>query len=200
MNIEKVTPNNAPLNDLPEYTMYPGKTQAYGVVAEFETPEELVAASRAARDAGYKKLDAFTPMPVEGLSEAIGYRNKQMPFLMLVGGFSGGTACIIMEWFANTQSYPLNIGGKPYFSWPMFIVPTFEMTVLFCALTGVFGMLALNGLPQPYHSIFNTPGFERASSDRFFLAIENDGAAFDAQSVGNFLRGLNPERVTLVER
>lgn len=193
-------PQNVPLNALPEFSHLPGPVQAFGVVAEFETPEELIAAARAAREAGYRKMDAFSPMPVEGLSEAIGYRNKQMPFLMLCGAITGGTAGMFMQWFANTQSYPLNIGGRPYFSWPMFIVPTFEMTILLCALAGVFGMLALNGLPQPYHSIFNTPGFERASSDRFFLAIESEDAKFDAQSVGDFLRALNPLRISLVER
>jgi hypothetical protein len=172
----------------------------YGYVAEFQTPEELITAARLAREAGYTKMDAFSPMPVEGLSEAIGYRNKQMPFLMLMGALTGGTVAFIGQWYANSWSYPLNIGGRPYFSWPMFIVPTFEMTILFCALTGVFGMILLNGLPQPYHSIFNTPGFERASSDRFFLAIEAQDPKFDAQGTRQFMNGLSAVQVSAVEK
>jgi hypothetical protein len=172
----------------------------YGYVAEFETPEELITAARLAREAGYTRMDAFSPMPVEGLSDAIGYRNKQMPFLMLMGAITGGTLAIVGQWYANSWSYPMNIGGRPYFSWPMFIVPTFEMTILFCALTGVFGMIILNGLPQPYHSIFNTPGFERASSDRFFLAIEARDPKFDATGTQQFMNGLSAVQVSAVEK
>ena len=192
-------PHNVPLNALPEYSLLPGPVQAFGVVAEFETPEELLAAAKAARETGYRKMDAFSPMPIEGLSEAIGFRNKQMPFLMLCGALTGGASGIFMQWFANTQSYPLNIGGKPYFSWPMFIVPTFEMTILSSALIGVGAMLWLNGLPQPYHPVFNAPGFERASTDRFFLCLESDDPKFDRVQTRDFLQNLHPLTVSEVE-
>jgi hypothetical protein len=172
----------------------------YGYAAEFETPEALMTAARLARESGYTKMDAFSPMPVEGLSEAIGYRNKQMPFLMLLGGLTGGSLAIFGQWYAAAQSYPLNVGGRPYFSWPMFMVPTFEMTILFSALTGVFGMIILNGLPKPYHSIFNTPGFDRASSDRFFLAIESEDPKFDNEGTRQFMEGLSAVRVSAVAK
>ena len=176
------------------------RSTLFGYAAEFETPEALITAARLAREAGYTKMDAFSPMPVEGLSEAIGYRNKQMPFLMLMGGLTGGSLGMFGQWYASAQSYPLNVGGRPYFSWPMFIVPTFEMTILFAALTGVFGMIILNGLPQPYHSIFNTPGFDRASSDRFFLAIESRDPKFDGESTRQFMEGLSAVRVSAVAK
>jgi hypothetical protein len=176
------------------------RSTLFGYAAEFETPEALITAARLAREAGYTKMDAFSPMPVEGLSEAIGYRNKQMPFLMLMGGLFGGSLGMFVQWYASAQSYPLNVGGRPYFSWPMFIVPTFEMTILFAALTGVFGMIILNGLPQPYHSIFNTPGFDRASSDRFFLAIESKDPKFESEGTRQFMEGLSAVRVSAVAK
>lgn len=171
----------------------------YGLMAEFDTPEALLAGARLARDAGYKKMDAYSPMPVEGLSEALGNRDKIMPALMLCGGITGGLSGYFMQWYANTQSYPLNIGGKPFHSWPQFIVPTFEMTILFTALTGVFGMLIINGLPQPYHPVFNVPEFESASQDGFFLCIESRDTKFDLQHTRGFMENLGATRVREVE-
>jgi hypothetical protein len=177
-----------------------GKRKVWGIAAEYDDTDKIVAAARAAKKLGYTRMDAYTPMPVEGLSIAIGYRNKQMPALMFCGGLIGCTGGMFMEWFANTQSYPLNLGGRPYFTWPNFIVICFEATVLFTAFTGVFGMLALNGLPTLYHPIFNTPGFDRASQDRFFFAIEARDKNFDLDRTLEFLKGTGALNVTIVEK
>ena len=177
-----------------------GKKEVWGIAIEFDDTDKLLAAATAIRKAGYTRVDAYTPMPVEGLSEAIGYRNKQMPALMFCGGLLGGCTGYFIEWFANTQSYPLNIGGRPYHAWPNFIVICFEMTVLFCALTGVFGMLALNGLPTLYHPIYNAPGFERASQDRFFIAVEARDKNFEYAKTLALLQGLDGLSVSPVEK
>ncbi len=177
-----------------------GKKEVWGIAIEFDDTDKLIAAATAIRQAGYTRVDAYTPMPVEGLSEAIGFRNKQMPALMFCGAVLGGSTGYFMQWFANTQSYVLNLGGRPYHSWPNFIVITFEMTILFCALTGVFGMLALNGLPTLYHPIYNAPGFERASQDRFFIAVESRDKNFEYAKTLALLQGLDGLNVTPVEK
>lgn len=175
----------------------------YGIAAEFDNTDDLLSAVRQARAAGYVKMDAYSPMPVEGLSEAIGFRNKvmgfsQMPMLMLLGGLAGGITGMLMEWAAFSQFYPLNIGGRPYFSWPMFVVPAFEMTIGFSAITGVLGMIILNGLPQPYHPMFNAPNFDMASSNRFFLCIESDDPQFDRAQTVQFMRSMKALQVSEV--
>lgn len=177
-----------------------GKHLIWGVSAEYETPELLIAAAKKARLAGYTKMDGYTPMPVEGLSEAIGFKNKQMPALMLLGGILGGTSAYFMQWFANTQSYVLNLGGRPYHTWPNFIVITFEGTILLSALTGVFGMIILNGLPTLYHPIFNAPNFEAASQDKFFLAIEARDPKFEIGEVMALLNETGATNVAAVEK
>ncbi|PQV64625.1 quinol:cytochrome c oxidoreductase membrane protein [Abditibacterium utsteinense] len=177
-----------------------GKKEVWGIAIEFDDTDKLLAAATAIRKAGYTRVDAYTPMPVEGLSEAIGYRNKQMPALMFCGAVLGGCTGYFIQWFANTQSYVLNLGGRPYHTWPNFIVITFEMTILFCALTGVFGMLALNGLPTLYHPIYNAPGFERASQDRFFIAVEARDRNFEYAKTLALLQGLDGLTVTPVEK
>ena len=177
-----------------------GKKQVWGISAEFDETDPLMNAARLARQKGYTRMDAYTPMPVEGLSEAIGYRNKQMPALMFVGGLFGATLGYWMQWFANVDSYVLNVGGRPYHTWPNFIVITFEMTVLVCALTGVFGMLALNGLPTLYHPMFGVEGFDRHSQDRFFFAIEARDPNFDFEETMGFMRSLGALRVEVVEK
>lgn len=177
-----------------------GKKEVWGIAIEFDDTDKLLAAAEAIRKAGYTRVDAYTPMPVEGLSDAIGYRNKQMPALMFCGAVLGCSLGYFMQWFANTQSYVLNLGGRPYHSWPNFIVITFEMTILFCALTGVFGMLALNGLPTLYHPIYNAPGFERASQDRFFIAIEARDRNFDYAKTLALLQGLDGLSVSPVDK
>ena len=172
----------------------------WGVAAEYDDTELLVAAALTAKQSGLTRMDAYTPMPIEGLSEAIGFRNKQMPALMFLGGLLGGTGAMFMEYFANMYSYPLSLGGRPYFAWPNFIVICFEGTILFSALTGVFGMLALNGLPTLYHPIFNTPDFDRASQDRFFLAIEARDKNFDLEKVMALLKASGALNVSVVEK
>ncbi len=177
-----------------------GKKQVWGIAAEFDDTDKLIEAARAARLAGYTRMDSYTPMPVEGLSDAIGYRNKQMPALMFCGGIIGATTGYFIQWFSLTTSYALNHGGRPYHSWPNFIVITFECTVLFTALTGVFGMLALNGLPTLYHPMFNLDGFERHSQDRYFFSIEARDRNFDFDKTLAFMRGLGALRVEVVEK
>jgi Protein of unknown function (DUF3341) len=164
----------------------------YGLMAEFEDINDAITAARAAYAAGYRKLDAYAPFPVEELSEAIGFRKNGVALVCLVGGLLGATGAFILQWWINTISYPINIGGRPLNSWPSFIIVTFEMTILFSGLSAVFGMLALNGLPMPYHPVFNVPRFEAASRDRFFLVIFASDKNYQPVGTREFLERLNP--------
>ncbi len=171
----------------------------YGLMAEFEDPETLVSAARRAREAGYRKMDAYTPFPVEGLADALGFRHTRVPLIVLIGGIVGCIGGFFMQYYIAVIDYPINIGGRPLNSWPAFVVVTFEMTVLAAALSAVLGMLALNGLPMPHHPVFNVPRFALASKDRFFLVIESTDPRFDLQSTRQFLKSLGPREVTDVE-
>ena len=171
----------------------------YGLMAEFDNPSDAVAAARRVHEEGYRRVDAFSPYPVEELSEAIHAHNTKMPLIVLLGGLLGGSLGYLMQWYLHTIYYPINVGGKPLHSWPAFIPITFECTVLGAALFAVFGMLALNGLPEPYHPVFNAPNFALASRDRFFVLIESIDPKFDRERTAEFLRALGPREVTDVE-
>jgi hypothetical protein len=167
----------------------------YGLLAEFDNPESLVEAAHQTHAAGYKKIDAFTPMPVEGLADAIGFHGTRLPGLVFVGGFCGCVAAFAMQYYASVISLPVIVGGKPFNSWPAFVIICFEMTILGAALTCVFGMLALNGLPTPYHPVFNVERFALASRDRFFLCIKARDRHFDRVKTKEFLQGLHCQGV-----
>jgi hypothetical protein len=167
-------------------------------MAEFEDVNDAIVAARRTYAAGYRKIDAYAPFPVEELTEAIGFHGNGVALVCLVGGLLGGTAAYVLQWWINTISYPINIGGRPFHSWPSFIIVTFEMTILFAGLSAVFGMLSLNGLPMPYHPVFNVPQFEAASRDRFFLVIFSSDKNYDATRTREFLEGLNPVSVAEV--
>lgn len=171
----------------------------YGVMAEFTDAERLLAAARRTYEQGFRHLDAYSPVPVEGLAEAIGFHRNRLPLVVLVGGLLGGVGAFFMQWYSSVIDYPLNVGGRPLNSWPAFIPITFEVTILVAALSAVFGMLGLNGLPKPYHPVFNVPSFETASRSHFFLVIHGDDPQFDRAGVREFLEGLGPKDVFEVE-
>ena len=170
----------------------------YGVLAEFEDPTSLVSAAHQAHEAGYRRMDAYSPFPIEELHEAIGAHHTRLPLIVLIGGLIGCIGGFALQYWASTIAYPINVAGKPLNSWPAFIPVTFECTILVAALSAVLGMLALNGLPQPYHPVFNVPRFALASRNRFFLCIESRDPKFDVESVRKFLETLNPREVTTV--
>jgi hypothetical protein len=169
-------------------------------MAEFEGPTEVVEAARRVHEAGYKKVDAYSPYPIEELAEALGHHHSWLPLLVLLGGIAGCIAGYSLQFWSAVIAYPLNIGGRPIHSWPAFIVPTFETTILFAAGTAVLGMLALNGLPEPYHPVFNVPQFARASKDRFFIVIEARDPQFDPDRTWSFLTSLGPRSVSEVDQ
>ena len=164
----------------------------YGLLAEFETPTQLVEAAKAAYAAGYRKMDAYSPFPIEEASEAIGFHKTRVPLIVLLGGLLGGASAYALQYWINCISYPLNIAGRPWHSWPAFIIPTFEMTILFAGLSGVFGMFALNGLPMPYHPLFNVDRFAAVTRDRFFLCVEAADPKFDLVGTQQFMESLTP--------
>ena len=172
----------------------------FGIIAEYDTPEQVLAAAKSAHRAGYQKMDAYTPHPVEGLDDALGMKPTQLGFVVLMMGLIGMATGYFMQWYSMTVFYPLNIGGRPLHDWPTYIVITFELTVLLSAFTAGLFMLARNGLPRPYHPVFNTPGFERATRDGYYLCIESEDPKFDPDRVQRFFRTTAPVSVHEVER
>ena len=172
----------------------------WGLLAEFAGPEELLAAARRVRAAGYHRIDACVPFPVEGLTEALGFRRTFLPLLVLAGALLGASGAYFMQWYAMGIWYPLNVGGRPLNSWPLFIPITFELAVLVGGLTAAFGMLLLNRLPMPYHPLFNVPRFARATQDRFFLAVEATDPRFDRRRTAELLRDAGAAEVSEVAR
>jgi hypothetical protein len=170
----------------------------YGLMAEFDTPTALVEAAERARHEGYRCMDAYSPFPIEELHEALGGHHTRLPLIVLIGGLTGCIGGYALQYWASAITYPLNVGGKPLHSWAAFIPVTFECTILVAALSAVLGMLALNGLPQPYHPVFNVTRFALASRNRFFLCIEATDTKFDPEVTKTFLESLNPREVTTV--
>jgi hypothetical protein len=173
-------------------------TPTYGMMAEFDSATALVAAARKTHEAGYRKIDAYSPFPVEELAEAIGFHTNRVALVTLIGAIIGGLSGYLMQYWISVIDYPVNIGGRPEHSWPSFIVITFEMTILFGGISAVFGMLALNGLPMPYHPVFNVPRFAMATKDRFFLIVFSTDAKYKPAEVRQFLEGLEPRSISEV--
>lgn len=171
----------------------------YGYLAEFDTPTQLVEAARKVRLAGYTKTDAFSPFPIHEIDEALGIKRSILPFLVFAGGVTGLLTGIALQWFVHVYDYPIIVGGRPYFSLPSFIPPAYELTILFAAFTAVFGMILLNGLPKPYHPVFNVPRFALATREKFFLLIERRDPKFDFEETRTFMETLNAQEVFDVE-
>jgi hypothetical protein len=170
----------------------------YGMLAEFDDATALVGAVRRAREEGFTRMDAYTPFPVEAVAHELGFHKTQLPLVVLLGGITGCLGGYFLQYYGSAVHYPINIGGRPLHSWPSFIPVTFECTVLLASLAAVLGMLALNGLPMPYHPVFNVPGFALASRDRFFLCVEATDPKFDRQETWKFLWTLAPREVSEV--
>ncbi len=170
----------------------------YGVMAEFDSPTALVNAARAARENGYRKLDAYSPFPIEELSDVLHLHKNKLPLIVLIAGIIGGLTGFFLQYYVTVIYFPINIAGRPLNSWPSYVVITFELTILFAALSTVLGLLALCGLPTPYHPVFNVPRFALASRSRFFLCIESRDPLYDHDKICEFLETLGPREVSEV--
>jgi hypothetical protein len=193
----------APVRTLPQAVVIPQvdplPRELYGLMAEFSEHDELLHAARKTYAQGYRNIDAFSPFPIEGLPEAIGHEHSNIPLVTLFGGMLGGLGGYFMEWIANAHLYPLNVGGRPYNTWPNFIPITFELTILIASLSAFFAVFVFNKLPQLHHPVFNVPEFSRASIDKFFLLIEADDPEFDIKRTTAFLNTLGAQKLSEVE-
>jgi len=171
----------------------------YGLLAEFDSAQALLTAAHKVRAAGFTQTDAFSPMPIHGLAEALGFREHKVPKVTLAAGITGALAGYGLQYWTQVIAYPMNIGGRPFHAWVSFIPPAFETTILFAAFSAAISMLALNGLPQPYHPLFNHDGFKRATQNGFFLAIEATDPRFDVERTRVFLAELNAREVVAVD-
>ena len=178
----------------------PTDTSPHGLMAEFEKPEELLEAAEKTYGAGYRSIDAFSPLPIHGLAAAIGFKRTNLPLVTFLCGLVGALCGYSLQYWVHVIDYPINIGGRPLHSGPTFIPVTFEVTILFAALGTFFGLWLSNKLPMPYHPVFNVPEFKRASQDRFFLCIESADPLFDDEATRSFLQSLDPVKVSDVER
>jgi hypothetical protein len=167
-------------------------------MAEFDNPTDLVRAARAARERGYRKLDAYSPYPIEELNEALHLHRNKLSLIVLLGGICGGLTGYLLQYYVTVWHFPTNIAGRPLHSWPAYIIITFELTILFAAFSATFGLLALCGLPLPYHPVFNVPRFSLASRKGFFLCVEAVDPLFDLQSTKSFLNSFDPKEVSEV--
>jgi hypothetical protein len=174
------------------------RSSVYGLMAEFDDPTTLVRATDRAHHQGYRRMDAYSPFPIEELHDAIGSPPSRLPLIVLIGGLFGCVGGYVLQYWVSVVAYPVNVGGKPFHSWPAFIPVTFECTILAAALAAVLGMLALNGLPMPYHPVFNVPRFALASRNRFFLVIEAADTKFELEETRRFLETLGPREVSTV--
>jgi hypothetical protein len=177
----------------------PDDVRLHGLLAEFGDEHALLEAVRKARAAGYTDLDAYTPFPVEGLAEELGFHTSGVPLVVFAGGIIGAASGYFLQYWLNVLDYPLNVGGRPLNSIPCWIIVTFELTILCGGLFAVLGMLALNGLPMPHHPVFNVPEFALASTNRFFLAVESKDPRFDRHDARRFVEGLGPKGVWEIE-
>ena len=190
--------SNAALTE-PAVSALEAEKTLFGLMAEFEEHQQVLAAAKRAYAEGYRRMDAYSPFPVKGLAEALGHERTAVPLITLVGGITGGLGAYFMQWYSMGPLYPLNVGGRPLNSWPHFIPVTFELTILIASLAALIAMLVLNRLPEPHHPVFNVPEFRRASLDRFFLCIEVADPKFDRETTWKFLEGLAPGKVMEVE-
>lgn len=173
--------------------------RTYGMLAEFDNSDDLMWAARRAVDEGYRHLDAYSPYPVHGLNEIIGFQDARIGWIVFLGGLVGAISGFLLQVWVNLYAYPMNVGGRPMFSWPSFIPVTFECTILFAAGGAVVGMFLLNGLPAPYHPVFSAKNFDRVMDDRFFLAIEASDPHYDSEKTREFLESLRPQSISEVE-
>jgi len=175
------------------------KPSLYGVMAEFDSPDDLMAAAHSAREAGYTKMDGYSPFPIEELDEALGFKKSWLPAFVLLGGLAGVAVGYGLQYWISVIDYPVMVGGKPYHSWPAFIPVTYELMILFASFAAVIAMFALNGLPMPYHPVFNVERFAMASNDRFFLCIEAKDPKFELETTKKFLEQCHPTHISEVE-
>ena len=186
------------MSDVSAYESPIHNSPSYGLMAEFDSAQELVAAAHKTHEAGYQKLDAYSPFPIEGLAEAIGFHKNRVALVVLIGGIIGGLTAYALQYWVAQITYPVNVGGRPYHSWPSFIIVTFELTILFAGVSSAVGMIALNGLPMPYHPVFNVPEFAKASENKFFLVVFSSDPKYDAARTRSFLAGLAPRMIAEV--